>query len=133
MRLFGSAGLSVLLAGCATAHEPHYPPGVPYACTTDGEARVVYQPGTVSRAPRARVQHRGQVYVMTAEPSAFGLRYVVTDDHMVRTWTVNGDIGELSAIARDAPQDAVAETISCPRWPDRAGAVPPPADEPPHH
>jgi hypothetical protein len=135
MRPFGIAGLSLLLlAGCASAHEEdHYPPGVPYACEAGGDARAIYQAGGGPVAPRARVQHDGHVYELTADPSENGLRYVGTEADMVVIWSVNGETAILSVIARDAPADAVPREISCPRRRAGTGEAAPAPEAPSHH
>jgi hypothetical protein len=132
MRPFGSAGLSVLLlAGCAAAHEDHGPAGVPYACEAGGEARVIYRAGGGPVAARARIQHDGHVYELTADPAENGLRYVSTEGEMVVIWSLNGETAILSVIARDAPADAAPREISCPRR--RAADGGPAPEEPAHH
>jgi hypothetical protein len=134
MRPFGSAGLSLLLlAGCAGAHEEHGPPGVPYACEAGGDARVTYRAGGGPVAPRARVQHDGHVYELTADPSENGLRYVSTEGDAVVIWSVNGETAILSVIARDAPADAVPREISCPRRREASGEATPLPEAPAHH
>jgi hypothetical protein len=134
MRPFGSAGLSLLLlTGCATAHEEHGPPGIPYACEAGGDARVIYRAGGGSVAPRARLHHDGHVYELTAEPSQYGLRYVSADAGAILVWSVNGETAMLSTIARDAPADAAAHEISCPRRRDGHAEAARAAGEPAPH
>lgn len=139
MRPFGIAGLSsLLLAGCATAHEEHGPTGVPYACEEGGDARVTYWAGGVPPRPparsRARVEHAGQVHVLTAEPAEYGLRYVSSrESAQIVTWSVRGETASLSTIARNAPADAVPHEINCPRRRGADGEAPPVPEEPAHH
>lgn len=132
MRPFGIAGLSLLLAGCAAAHEEHGPAGVPYACAEGGEARVIYWAGGASTLSRARVQHAGQVHELTAAPAEYGLRYVSSGEAArIVTWSVSGETAILSTIANDAPPGAVPHEISCPRRREGGGEAAP--EEPAHH
>lgn len=135
MRPFGFAGFFLLLAGCATAHGEHGPAGVPYACAEGGDARVVYGAGGGSALSRATVRHAGQVHALTAVPAEYGLRYVSSaEGASIVTWSVNGETASLSTIARDAPADAIAHLINCPRRRDGHGeAADPHADEAPDH
>jgi hypothetical protein len=117
MRPFGSAGFCVLLlAGCAAAHEDHGPAGIPYDCMDGGEARVVYWAGGASTPSRARVEHGGQVHMLTAVPAEYGLRYVSSEEgDTIVAWWVNGEDASLSTIARDAPAEAIPRLTLCPR------------------
>jgi len=116
MRPFGLAGLSLLLlAGCAASHEEHGPAGILYACMDGGDARVIYWAGGASAPSRARVEHGGRVHLLTAVPAEYGLRYASAEGETIVTWSVNGEDGSLSTIARDAPADAVPYLVVCPR------------------
>jgi hypothetical protein len=133
MRPFGSAGLSLLLlAGCATSHEVHYPPGIPYACEGGREARVVYEDGGWFVRARAHLQYDGRAVELKASPPTFGLRYVSADDAAdpILIWSVQGERAWLSEIARDAAGDTPEHPIAtCARL--REGGEAP--VEPPAH
>ena len=118
MRLFGPAGLSImLLAGCAgggEVHGPHHPGDIPYRCGDDGRiARITYENGGWFVRARAQLVWDGRTIRLQASPPTEGLRYVSADDadDPIIIWLARGEEAWISAIARnssDAPEREVA-------------------------
>lgn len=133
MRLFGTAGMSLLLlAGCATAHVGHGPPGIPYICEGGRMARVTYEEGGWFMRARAHLEYDGRRDELKASPPTFGLRYVSADENAdpILIWSVQGERAWLSDIARDAPAGAPERRIAeCVRQREGGAA----AEQPAHH
>ena len=118
MRLFGPAGLSiVLLAGCAGGgeiHGPHHPGDIPYRCGGGHLARITYENGGWFVRAKASLAWDGRTIHLQASPPTYGLRYVSADDAAdpVLIWTVRGEEAWLSEIARNAAPDAPARELA---------------------
>ena len=120
MRLFGPAGLSiVLLAGCARSEESIYGPPPPprdiaYSCGDGHVARITYANGGWFVKARASLVWDGRTVELQASPPTYGLRYVSADDAAdpVMIWTVRGEEAWLSEIARNAAPDAPEREIA---------------------
>ena len=120
MRLFGPAGLSiVLLAGCAASEENIYGPPPPprditYSCGDGHMARITYENGGWFVKARASLVWDGRTVELQASPPTYGLRYVSAEDSAdpVMIWTARGEEAWLSEIARNAAPDAPAREIA---------------------
>ena len=121
MRLFGPAGLSImLLAGCAAGSEEEsiYRPApvrdIAYRCADGHVARLVYENGGWFVKARASLVWDGRTVALQASPPTYGLRYVSADDAAdpVLIWTVRGEEAWLSEIARNAAPDAPARELA---------------------
>ncbi len=120
MRLFGTAGLSILLlAGCATASEesvyrPEPPHDIPYRCGDGHSARIVYEHGGWFVRAKARLTWDGRTIELQASPPTYGLRYVSAEEDAdpVLIWTARGEEAWLTEIARNAAPDAPGREIA---------------------
>jgi hypothetical protein len=136
MRPFGTAGFTLmLLAGCATAHEEHGPPTIPYDCVPGGRVLATYEGGGWFVRARAHLLYGGRRIELKASPPAFGLRYVSADDAAdpIMIWAVHGETASLAELPSDgADQGAEREIAACTRA-RGSGEVAPASEEPAHH
>jgi membrane-bound inhibitor of C-type lysozyme len=131
MRLFGPAGLSImLLAGCAgggEVHGPHHPGDIPYSC--GGHiARITYENGGWFVRAKAELAWDGRTIHLQASPPTYGLRYVSAEDNAdpIMVWTARGEEAWITEIARNAPADTPEREVArCTRV--REGGVAPEA------
>jgi membrane-bound inhibitor of C-type lysozyme len=120
MRLFGPAGLSiVLLAGCAPSEGNIYGPPPPprdiaYSCADGHVARITYANGGWFVKARASLVWDGRTIALQASPPTYGLRYVSAEDSAdpIMIWTARGEEAWLTEIARNAPADAPEHEIA---------------------
>ena len=109
MRLFGPAGLSILLlAGCAHDGESIYhaapPRDLSYRCGDGHVARISYANGGWFVKARASLAWDGRTIALQASPPTYGLRYVSADDNAdpILVWTARGEEAWISEIGRAA-------------------------------
>ena len=121
MRLFGPAGLSImLLGGCAgggEVHGPHHPGDIPYNCGNGQIARITYENGGWFVRARASLAWDGRTIHLQASPPTYGLRYVSADDAAdpIIVWTARGEEAWITALARNAADAAEREVAHCTR------------------
>lgn len=135
MRLFGPAGLSiVLLAGCAHHGESIYDPQLPrdlaYRCGDGQVARIAYQNGGWFVRARASLVWDGRTIALQASPPTYGLRYVSADDAAdpILIWTARGEEAWLSELARTAAADSPEREVAhCTRVREDGAAPAPPS------
>lgn len=133
MRLFGPAGLTILLiGGCAgggEVHGPHHPGDLPYACGDGRIARITYENGGWFYRARASLAWDGRNLHLRGTPTDFGLRYVSADETAdpIVVWTVRGEEAWIGEIARSDPAGAPGREVArCTRV--REGAAAPAAE-----
>ena len=139
MRLFGPAGLSILLlAGCAHEGESIYsapvPRDIPYDCGDGHMARISYANGGWFVKARASLLWDGRTVALQASPPTYGLRYISADDNAdpILIWTARGEEAWIGQVARAAPTEAAeTEVAHCTRV--REGAAADAAAEPAAH
>ena len=113
MRLFGPAGLSImLLAGCAgggEVHGPHHPGDIPYRCGNNQIARITYENGGWFVRARASLAWDGRTIRLQASPPTEGLRYVSADDadDPIMIWTARGEEAWISRLGRSEGSESV--------------------------
>ena len=121
MRLFGPAGLSImLLAGCAGGSEesiygpPPPPRDIAYRCADGQMARITYANGGWFVRARASLVWDGRTIALQASPPTYGLRYVSADDAAdpVMIWLARGEEAWLTEIPRNAAADAPEREIA---------------------